>query len=344
MTKKKVLILNEGYSDNLGDQAINDSMHYLLKSYYDVEIIFQDYTRNSKKQKSTQVNTNLFSRFLKKLYRVIPSKIRWIIENFDRVRTVSAKKYDLVIIGGGQLILSNSTFAIAISSWIYFLNVLSNNIVLFSVGSGSRFRFIDKLLYRYSFNKCARVYVRDFKSQRTLKELFSVDSDFVYDVAFIYNKILKSHVLEKENTLLGIISFAVYKTYNKKITKEKFFETWIKLLDDNNIALSTVKLFYTTKDDRRTSLEFKDYVLNKFNIELLLLETSTKKLFIDELAQAKIVIAARMHALILGLTYNCKVVTYPVSDKLREFENMFSSEFDLEAIQNNIEMKIKELL
>lgn len=348
MYKNKVLIINEGYSDNLGDQAINDSLQYLLKSNYDAEIMFQDFTRNSKRPKdivNSQGITNKLSKLLKKFYRVIPSKIRWLIENIDRVRSVSKDKYDLVIIGGGQLILSNSTFAIAMSLWVFFLNFFGNkNIVLFAVGSGIKFRFIDKLLYKYTFNKVSKIYVRDYKSQKVLKELFNVNADFVYDVAFIYNKILTTNFSEKENILLGVISLAVYKAYNKKIAKEQFFESWIKLLEGNDIPLNKVKLFYTTKDDRQASLEFKEYVFKNYDILLELLETRTKNLLIEELAKARLIISARMHALILGLTYNCETITYPVSDKLREFDKMFNSKFDLEEVQDNIETKIKELL
>lgn len=144
---------------------------------------------------------------------------------------------------------------------------------------------------------------------------------------------------------MGVISFRVYNRYNViNLTKEEFFESWVKLLAKNNINLNEVKLFYTTQDDRNASIEFKDYVLNNYNIELELIETYTKAILTQELDKAKIVISARMHALILGLTLGCEIITYRISDKLKAFDNMFGTEFDLNSVQSNIKITIRDVL
>ena len=193
MKLNKVLIINEGYSDNLGDQAINDSLQYLLKSNSIENIEFQDFTKNidAPIEISTGSNTSnkspLMIQFFKK---IIPSKIRWLIKNINRIIKASKDNYDLVIIGGGQLILSNATFSIAMFSWVFFLRLFGNkNIILFAVGSGTKFSFIDTLLYRKTLKKISKIYARDEKSKEILKNTFNIDSEFVYDVAFIHNKI-----------------------------------------------------------------------------------------------------------------------------------------------------------
>lgn len=344
-----ILVLNEGYSDNLGDQAINDSLIFLLKENKIDEIIFHDFTKDINKTidiKTITVKKNskdlLF--YVKKL---IPSKVKWLIKNVKRVIIVSNNEYDLVIIGGGQLILSNATFAIAMFTWIFFLRLFgTKNIVLFAVGSGTRFSFCDKLLFGYVLHNVSKVYVRDHKSQKVLKDIFAVKTEFVYDVAFMHNKLSHIKLIEKEQVLLGVISFNVYNKYNQKqLSKVQFFESWINFLNENHISIKKVKLFYTTQEDRQASLEFKEYVLKKYSVALELLETNTKEILVHELEQAKIVISARMHALILGLTYNCHIIPYKVSDKLREFDSMFgSADFNLIDIQQNIKEKMLESL
>lgn len=346
MNTNKILVLNEGYSDNLGDQAINDSLHYLLKEN---TIVFQDFTKNINKAIDIHVddkNINKQFYLVKILKKTIPSKIKWIIKNINRVINSSKDNYDLVVIGGGQLILSNATFSIAMFLWVFFLRFFSNkNIVLFAVGSGTKFSFIDKVLYKYALNRVSNIYVRDYKSQEVLKEVFNIETKFVYDVAFIHNKIAKNLESKKENILLGVISFDVYNRYNSKnLTREEFFESWIKLLAKNSINLDQIKLFYTTHDDRMASIEFQSYINKVYNIEVELIETHTKEILVNELVKANIVISARMHALILGLTYGCEIVTYKISDKLIEFDEMFGKEFELDTVQSNIEMTVKDIL
>ncbi len=344
----KTLLINEGYSDNLGDQAINDSFQHLLKNVGIKNIDFVDFTKNTNSPKKIIANEKRDNKgnFTSKLKKVISPKLRWILKNTYRIYKISTKKYDKVFIGGGQLILSNDTFAIAMAMWIFFLRLFGNKeIVLFAIGSGSKFSFLDKLLYQYSFKKVSKIYVRDFKSQKILKEVFNIDSKFVYDVAFIHNKISKKTNSEKENILLGVISFNVYNRYNNiNLTKENFFESWIELLVKNNFTLEQVKLFYTTQDDRGASIEFKNYINEKYNIELELIETNTKEILVNQLDQAKIVISARMHALILGLTYECEIITYKISDKLIAFDEMFGKNFDLDIVQNNIEITMRHAI
>jgi len=141
MSKKRVLVINEGYSDNLGDQAINDSLQYLLKNSGIKNIDFQDFTKNIDSPINISVadKQGIQKSFAVSILKtIISSKIRWIIKNLNRIIKISKKDYDLVLIGGGQLILSNATFSIAMFLWVFCLNFFGNkNIVLFAVGSGS---------------------------------------------------------------------------------------------------------------------------------------------------------------------------------------------------------------
>lgn len=88
-------------------------------------------------------------------------------------------------------------------------------------------------------------------------------------------------------------------------------------------------------------------ILDKYGVDLTLVEANTKEELIELLSGSSVVISARMHALILALTCNCKIFTYPISSKLIEFGKMFNKDFDkkcLLKVQNNINSRIVEVL
>lgn len=351
MKPKSVLVLNEGFSDNLGDQAINESIHYLLNKNGVTDIKFQDYTKNlnraidiSTSLETTSDNSSLFV----KLLRLLPVKLRWLLRNLVRIIRTSRKKYDQVIIGGGQLVLSNDTFSIAMFTWVFFLRLFgTKHIYICGVGLGTKFSYLDRFLFKYSLKNITKVYLRDKKSQLTLMNVFKVKSEPIYDVAFIHNKLDSKPISSTENKfLLGVITYDVYKKYaiGIPLSKEAFFETWITLLSESNILLKDVKLFYTTKEDRLASIEFKNYIKQKYNIDLQIIETYKLELLISEIKSSDVVISARMHALILGFTYERNIVVYPISDKLIEFKGMIESGVALSDMQKVIEEQFSQLL
>ncbi len=347
---KKILLINEGYSDNLGDQAIKDSLIFLLKNNIVADIEFADFTKkiNAPLQISS-INQVSNASLIKKVIRLlIPAKIRWIISSFSRIVSKSKEKKDLIVIGGGQLILSNATFAIAMFLWVFVLNLFGNkNIILFGVGSGTNFSFIDKLLYQYSLHNVKDIYVRDYKSKELLKELFNIDAKFVYDVAFCYSLIDTKNIdIELSNkVLLGVTDFEVYKTYNKdNLSIEEYYESWITLLKTNHIDIKNTILFYTTQRDSAESVKFMEYVNNKYAIDLTLLETNTIGELINAISSSEYIVSGRMHALILGVSYRKKIITYSISKKLEEFDRMFNKGVDLKEVQNQIVNQVKIIL
>ncbi|MFT5759449.1 MAG: polysaccharide pyruvyl transferase WcaK-like protein [Alteromonadaceae bacterium] len=351
MKPKSVLIINEGYSDNLGDQAINDSLQYLLKVNDIQNAKFQDYTKNLNGPLRIPCGKNEEIKkqtLLNKAIRLLPVKIRWLILNFPRVLIASKSQYDLIIIGGGQLVLSNATFAIAMFTWVSCLKIFGNkNVVICGVGLGSEFTFIDRILFKYSLNSARDIYLRDDRSQEVLFAQFGMKSKFIYDVAFVHNKILYN-IKEKEQNkaLLGVTSYAVYRKYAEgdKLSKDEFYDTWVTLLSKSSVPLNEVELFYTTKEDRSASIEFQEYIKRIYNVSLKLIETNNLELLISEVNSSQLVISARMHALILAFTYHRNIICYPISEKLFEFNRMIEGTHTLVEIQSVIEKNFSSLL
>ena len=97
------------------------------------------------------------------------------------------------------------------------------------------------------------------------------------------------------------------------------------------------------------------YEFNEINESLIFIDDESydyfdalddyyNEILVNELYKSKIVISARMHALILGLTYECDIITYKISDKLKAFDEMFGKEFHLNSVQTNIKTIIKDVL
>lgn len=349
----KVLVLNEGYSDNLGDQAINNSIKYLLISNNVEDITFTDFAKNlhSKIQYlNKHIGISRKKNLLKNFLRVIiPERLIWLLKNIYKIRTIASKKYDLVIIGGGQLLSSNQIFPLALLSWVKYLKKYNNhNIVLFGVGAGTKFSLIDKKVLEFAINKIDKIYVRDYKSQQILKYFFNKDTLFVNDVVFLYSKI--SNCIQKEIgnanlILLGIVSFNVYEKYNqKKLTKEEYFQTWLDILKKKTISIDNIRLFYTTINDRIECFNFKEYIKNVFNKDISICNINSLDDLINIIKSSNLVISGRMHALILALSYHKQIYTYLISDKLIEFHHLYGNKIKLDEIQDNVEIQFKEIL
>ena len=106
-------------------------------------------------------------------------QLRWLQINI----AVSKNRYDIAFIGGGQLILSNTIFPIAMFTWVLVLRAFGTKVIILGVGSGEKFNLMDKLLYKISFKFC-----NDYESITQLKKTFKINASFIPDIAFCYEK------------------------------------------------------------------------------------------------------------------------------------------------------------
>ncbi|MEU3402329.1 polysaccharide pyruvyl transferase family protein, partial [Streptomyces filamentosus] len=176
---KKVLIVNRGCCDNLGDQAINIAMKKFITSNYNVSTSFSDYTSLSKEPKNIDLNVSnitLKMNLRELLKKFLPLKLIWLIRNYSRLNRIIKDNVDYIVIGGGQLILSNSTFDIAAATWVYLAKSYNIPIIFCSVGAGTNFNFINKTLFSYALRNANSICVRDETSRATIRNEFNIDS------------------------------------------------------------------------------------------------------------------------------------------------------------------------
>ncbi len=333
--KNSILIINEGNSDNLGDKAIKKSASEFYTAH-NTELYFADYTKKSEINITENKNKNKNKKLSYFLKLFIPYKLRWLLLNYSRIKKTVARKYDLVSIGGGQLILSNETFAIALFTWVWFLHFTgSKNIILLSIGVGDKFSFLDKILFKLALSKVKHVYARDSKSISNLKSIFKINGIQTFDIAFFHAK--KNNTSIGNYILLGITDYNVYIKYNPIITHHEYYDSWIEIinkLQKNNC----IKLFYTTQSDLDECIKFKEYCISQYNLTFDIIKTRNLEELNIALSNATTVISGRMHALILAYNLNRNIIAYPISNKLITFnEEIISEKLDNNFIQNRLE-------
>lgn len=358
---KRALLVNKGWADNLGDQVIKYTIEDLLNNNgYKVD--FFDFTQTSKtnyisyekealKENGRQNKNSLKKKLFGPIVNTKFVRIGlWLIGN----RSLFSKKrlsqdYDIIIVGGGQLILGDSSFPYAMYLWTRLLKKLYKNtrLIILGVGAGGEFGVIDSLLYSKSLKKVDKLYIRDNESIEIIKDKFNVSSNYIPDVGFYISKAYKLDYEKEKKVLVGITDYLVHKRYNHDDkTEEDYSEFWEKKIVDYMQKGYKVQLFYTTMRDLVQSIKLKDTMHKKYNIKLEIIYVNTLEELLHEVAKASIIISGRMHGLIIGYAYGCEVVPYIISDKLKSFKEHYldNNHIKINELQEEIERIIKSEL
>jgi len=332
---KKVLIINEGYSSNLGDQAIKQSMEALFTAigfntsfcYFTNPAVQQlpqyDYVKtknltaqNGVKAKIKKLGTYFLSFFIYyRYYLNLKKQIRLCLAN---------QHYHMVVIGGGQLINSSknqriSFFSIALYIWAKAIKKMQIPVYIAGVGVAGKFYSFEKYLYKNALQTTKEIWVRDIFSQQSLFKNFKLQSRIIPDVAFFDTQPKRQY--KKNNTaLVGIYGYDEYKkSFGMTcLDKYSYYANWKKIIDVFTNEGYQISLFYTTETDAAETFCFKQY-LQKQNIDLPVAEVTCLVDLNKVFENASLVYAARMHALILSYKKGCRVEAYEISQKLKSF-------------------------
>jgi len=327
---EKVLLVNRGKCNNLGDQAIDRAFTGFLKRNFKVKVFSEDYTSKAKSVDKIRKEKGSWLIRLKKCVKLfLPLDIIWVLRNYSRIAaSIHGHKPDLILIGGGQLLLSNR-FAVASFIWVYLAKKNNAQVVFSNIGVGEKFSVLHKLLIGYAVKNCDGINVRDEKSKQRIIDLFgpvfqiTVSADIVFTE---YKGAIGKPEIHRRKTLLGIPDIRVYTEYNAPISREEYYEKWLQYLSGISVILSECKLIYTTSEDYNECIHFSNYIYNRYNIVISIAQYSDINEFQDLLEGAVKVVSGRMHALILGLNSGCAVKAFPISEKIISFIEMTSAE------------------
>jgi polysaccharide pyruvyl transferase WcaK-like protein len=353
---KKVLVINESWSDNLGDIAIGKTIHTFLEvKGFQVDSV--DYTKKQKRyigEVSNHADDNIVKRsrssmlkdFLKQKIPII-NTIIWLKNNWSIFFRLKYQRYDKVIIGGGQLLLSNGYFPVALLLW-FIVNKLyfKGQIFLYGVGTGNNIAAIDRWIFKWILPKFDGIYIRDKDSINKLSKIIdSRNIKLTPDVVYYFSELFPLDQLDKEDVVL--VGVTDYRTINDNCNRYKsmdeYMDEWFDLIKKHSVN-HKVKLFYTTHSDKLQTYLFHRYCSSKYGIEYEVIDTDDLDKLIRALAVSKIVMSARMHAMILGINYDCEVIPFVFSDKLKSFKDEVMNNFNLSIIRTHIEQHLNEII
>lgn len=303
--KKKILLINRGVdTDNVGDQAID----YTLKRIFE-----------SKGAHVESVNYTMF-------FTVNGSKLKSAFQNLIKMYKISKRNFDLVVIGGGQLIQSNSTFPLSLYLWTLFVKLFSNaKVVLYGVGVDKDYDRFKKLLFKRGLRRISTFYVRDEFSHQNLKNVFTYNSKVVPDSVLSISKLYTPASKKTKLKLFGITHYGSIKRYKYiDATQIEYLKQQAELLfslEDN----ADYKLFYNTKTDFVFTLRFQEYLKNTYNYSIDICKTEDLFTYIELVSSAVKVVSSRMHALIIAHSYGIEIIPVKRNNKLEVFSETYKN-------------------
>lgn len=333
---KKILILNQGNTPNLGDIAINDTITtYFKNKNYDIDFYpFWD-------EKVVFGNK----------YENYPKVVRWMLWHFEIFldffnrksinKKIKNSRYDSIIIGGGELLSSHYGFNSSLFLWTKVAKKKNIPIYLFGVSGDLEMSGHKLKRYMKALKKCDKVFVRDAYTKEICMNYYNVNSIHIPDVVFGYNEIIKKSTAAKKskNTLL-IVPIEYYDKIKKNMdldSEESYFKYLISLIkkyvnNDKKVIVTSSVL-----SDNDFSKRFYAFAKNELeNIKLEFKEYTNLDNYISLINKSYTVISGRMHALILAKINGCKIVPIPFKNKLVVFKKEYASNKDIKKVENKV--------
>lgn len=357
---KKVLVINEGGTVNLGDKAINEVItkkiesrgqtvcfgHYSAPSNTNLVPKKMSYSLPSLKKK---VMLKVFFSINKLTFNLL-GYFMWIRRNKESIKSlVNIKGISSGVIGGGQLLKGNGSFPIALYCWSKEMRKLKIPYSIYGVGVSNDMDALSKYLVKKAVNNSDKTYVREeFSKQVLLNYKVSKEIGVVPDVAFAYSDIEVPKQVEKQLLVMPASYEYVYKAYNDNHSYESYLNSWveesfnyIKLNNWDKIIIS----YSTISQDRSTAYDVFQKIKELYD-NVIFMDVASLSEFIDLINGSAGIYSARMHPLIIAAAYKRRVFTYRVSKKLELFEDTVIGgvSFNLESVKSEISNSIDEII
>lgn len=349
MLQKTALIIAESFSDNVGDQAIADAMREALEDRgYIVDNV--DYTCKLQKSRNTSKPiSHRFWRNLKHRLRLIIGFF-WAIKNLPFIRETASKKYDLVVVGGGQLILDNSKFPIALYLWIKLLEKNNGNINIVSCGVGESFCWIEKILIKKALGLSRGIYFRDLRSINNAQRNFEVNAKYCPDIAYYLSKNIpsKQHVGLTKVLGLSVIDYRVYLRHANEmsasvLSETEYIDKWTEKVVEHVKTGKHVALISTTEVDQRYGEQVFSKIQNICGDKVSLYPKADNwNNFIIQLSSCNSLLSGRMHGLILAHISGVRPIPYLVNKKVEAFSDEYLNK-SLGEILLNIDLVLNDI-
>lgn len=228
------------------------------------------------------------------------------------------KKYDAVVIGGGELLCEHRGFNSALLCWTRYFEKKKVPIFLYSISGESQLpnQFVKR--YKQALRRCNYICARDNNSKKTICDIYSRSCDYYPDVVYSLEEV----VTEKHhNNQILVVPVPFENEMKKTIGVGDIFEyaDYLKsLIKEQNID-SKIVFTVTEQRDEKRIMELVD-IINKEEREYCIYKKyDGLATFCELIQESSVVISARMHALIIGQVNDKKVISIPFKEKLCVF-------------------------
>ena len=338
-----LITINECYSDNIGDQAINIALVEELKKRGE-DVFSIDFSGLMPNQLNDNTNANISHKgrywFVPKMLKTPLIQLLWVKRTlFSLIRCAySNKKIKAIIIGGGQIFQSNGLFPIRLFLIGMVAKFFKIDVICYSIGVSKDITPIDKILIMSLLKRSILIYTRDKFSQEQLFNwgLFSVK--LAPDIVFLLNLNkfkLNKKINEANYALIGVPHIGHIKKVKHKIKEDEYFLWWYEKYMELSLS-QNVYLFYNTRYDMASSIRFKKWVLKKYNSKIIIKHTQTIDELLSLIQSSSLLVSGRMHSLIFGDILNIPVEAYEFSRKIKGFVEMKKKYKSLTSLKKEV--------
>lgn len=330
--KKKVLVVGEHFSENLGDGVIGHSVEYLIReSFPKAELIRSDLS--GRKQFMNEYNhQDVFlvrskKRISKHLHRnlnkyTLPYALynHGRLNHLARIKKISSREYDLAVFTGGQLFMDY--FSLPIHHYMKELAKRNTPTIFNSCGMGRcNSQWLQKKLKRaLSHPNIHSVTVRD-NMEPINARFFSENRQAFqsYDCALWSKEAFDIHKKESSVIGLGVISL----THKKDQAVLSLYTDIIQQLNENDIKW---ELFCNgSYNDYQLAIEIAH--INHYNESVIAKRPLFPAELVETISTYRSIISFRLHSHVVAVSLNIPTIAVVWDDKVNFFfENIQCSD------------------
>ena len=334
----RILLINQGHTDNLGDRAIAETMTALVRREYpNADIVTMPYIPDEQPTDLATAKTNPI-RFvsqehlsaLRKITRGVKRSIRNLRaepmrERYERIvrERLGEASFDFAVIGGGELIKGDKhPFYYSLLAWTAVLAQRGCPVAVLGVSSDTRFTRHECRELHDALSRCARVMVRDRKTVEVFADLLHVACEYAPDVVFSYRFLHQRDdgaLPDKSHDAVCVYAYhELTEALKNQYSLHEYYEMWYRLMLQH--AQHPVKLLYTTYADYCESTRFQQWLRDEKHVDCALASIDGVDDYLRELFDCESLISGRMHSMIFALQYEVGIVPVPIKSKLATFK------------------------
>lgn len=327
---KKILLLNQGFTDNIGDIAIQRCLENYFTGYnYNVSTL------------PFWSESLIFSK--NKLIQKLFIKLFWfnstMMNFFNSIyidNLLKNNNYDVIIIGGGELLSQNRGFISSIDVWSKYANVY--NIPIYLIGVSGDCDMPDSYIKKnkVAFYRFKKILVRDSLTQIMLEKKYNIKSELFPDVVFSYNLLMnEAKNMDKDNILICVpinYNCIIHSKLNVS-TKEEYFTLMINEIKKIS-SLKKVLIVSSTEEDVKISKEFYEYVItHKLKVDFKYIGYMNLDDYVNLTKRTKYILSGRMHPMIIGKINENKIIPIKFKGKLVCFSKEYAKDINIVNVE-----------